>query len=232
MEISYQDQVLPTLTGEPMSLGQALELDPNQYIWRRRIQQYGPRLEKPYPFYDWVEQAREEIGARGEVPVTLAVEPAGAELAIPLQNLASAEPAQQNPDPLGRIIRDDEQFVQIEAVSVPAIVAAGDAARVHLIFRPDQSMKAHWNNEVDDLLLWVDALPGWSIDRNLHTVANPAAPVSHETRRLDFEVQCEEETPAGEVILPAFVLYYVCEDEDGTCLYRRQDVAIPLRVGQ
>lgn len=30
----------------------ALELDPNQYIWRRRIQQYGPRLDKPYPFYD------------------------------------------------------------------------------------------------------------------------------------------------------------------------------------
>ena len=30
--------------------GQALALDPNQYIWRRRIQQYGPRLDKPYPF--------------------------------------------------------------------------------------------------------------------------------------------------------------------------------------
>ena len=26
----------------------ALELDPNQYIWRRRIEQYGPRLTKPY----------------------------------------------------------------------------------------------------------------------------------------------------------------------------------------
>ncbi|MFQ5926813.1 MAG: hypothetical protein ACE5MH_05200, partial [Terriglobia bacterium] len=34
--------------------GKALDTDPNQYIWRRRIQQYGPRLDKPYPFYDWV----------------------------------------------------------------------------------------------------------------------------------------------------------------------------------
>jgi tetratricopeptide (TPR) repeat protein len=35
------------------SWGKALDLDPNQYIWRRRIQQYGPRLDQPYSFYDW-----------------------------------------------------------------------------------------------------------------------------------------------------------------------------------
>ena len=43
------------------------------------MQQYGPRLDKPYPFYDWVETAREEIRARGETPSPLRVEPAGAE---------------------------------------------------------------------------------------------------------------------------------------------------------
>ena len=46
----------------------ALEIDPNNYIFRRRIQQYGPRLSKPYPFYDWVSRARDEITARGETP--------------------------------------------------------------------------------------------------------------------------------------------------------------------
>ena len=59
----------------------ALALDSNQYIWRRRIQQYGPRLDKPYPFYDWIPEARADIEARGQSPVTLAVEPAGAEFA-------------------------------------------------------------------------------------------------------------------------------------------------------
>ena len=39
------------------SWSRALDLDPNQYIWRRRIQQYGPRLDKPYAFYDWVNEA-------------------------------------------------------------------------------------------------------------------------------------------------------------------------------
>src|SRR5262249_21356811 len=40
---------------------EALQLEPNRYIWRRRIQQYGPRLDQPYAFFDWVEQARREI---------------------------------------------------------------------------------------------------------------------------------------------------------------------------
>jgi hypothetical protein len=32
----------------------ALALDSNQYTWRRRIQQYGPRLDKLHPYYDWI----------------------------------------------------------------------------------------------------------------------------------------------------------------------------------
>ena len=38
----------------------ALQLEPNSYIWRRRIQQYGPRLDQPYAFFDWVEKARRD----------------------------------------------------------------------------------------------------------------------------------------------------------------------------
>ncbi|NNF06460.1 MAG: hypothetical protein HKN21_06845, partial [Candidatus Eisenbacteria bacterium] len=53
----------------------ALEIDPNNYIFRRRLQQYGPRLDKPYPFYDWVIEAREEITERGEEPLALVTEP-------------------------------------------------------------------------------------------------------------------------------------------------------------
>ena len=206
----------------------ALQLDPNQYVWRRRIQQYGPRLEKPYPFYDWVEQARSEIAVRGQVPVSLAVEPAGAELAQPTDNLASAEP--QTPDPTWWIRRDDERFIRVETATVPPVVTPGSASRVYVILQPNQHKTAHWNNEADDLQLWVKDRPGWTLDSNLHTVPNPAELVSDETRRLDFEIQCGEDVSPGEVLLPAYALYYVCEDE--ACLYRRQDVKISLRVGQ
>ena len=57
----------------------ALQEDPNQYIYRRRIQQYGARLGKPYPFYDWVESAQAEIRERGETPVDLTVPLTGAD---------------------------------------------------------------------------------------------------------------------------------------------------------
>ena len=82
----------------------ALETNPNQYIWRRRIQQYGPRLDKPYPFYDWVEVARAEIQARGEEPVALSVEPrrgrvrvAGKELRRSRGEGRGARPGGQHP---------------------------------------------------------------------------------------------------------------------------------------
>ena len=30
--------------------------------------------------------------------------------------------------------------------------------------------------------------------------------------------------------VPAYALYYVCEDIDGTCLYRRQDVSLEVEL--
>ena len=209
--------------------GRALALDPNQYIWRRRIQQYGPRLDKPYPFYDWIVQAREEIEARGGSPVRLVAEPVGAEYAEPLAGLVSGKVA-EDPDPEGDIERDGEGFVRVEVVTVPASVRAGESARIHVIFNPDIEAKVHWNNEAEDLRLWIDPVDGWNFEQSLHTVSSPADPVSRETRRLDFEAKSAEGTQPGDAILTAHALYYVCEDVNGTCLYRRQDMTIGLRV--
>ncbi len=81
--------------------GRALALDPNQYIWRRRIEQYGPRLAKPYAFYDWVVPAKAEISRRGETPVPLTVEPYGSELAGPVRDVRAEASRQPNPIPRG-----------------------------------------------------------------------------------------------------------------------------------
>ena len=81
----------------------ALDVDPNNYIWRRRIQQYGPRLDKPYPFYDWVPTARAAIEARGAAPVPLEVEPGGAEFAEPAETFVTADETVSEPDPDNRI---------------------------------------------------------------------------------------------------------------------------------
>ena len=208
--------------------GRALEVDPNQYIWRRRIQQYGPRLAKPYSFYDWVEEAREVIHSRGETPVTLAAEPGGAEFAHPVESFEAHDSPEDEPDSRGRILRDQEGLIKAETTVVPAVIEAGESVRVHVVFRPNVDIKAHWNNEVDELVYWVDTPQGWEVDEPLLRVPMPPVPVSQEVRKVEFELK----SPANASSTPirSYVLYYVCEDVNGTCLFRRQDVPIEIQV--
>lgn len=107
----------------------ALDIDPNNYIWRRRIQQYGPRLEKPYPFYDWVATARAEIETRGEMPPPLRVEPGGAEFAQPATTFETRADTQEEPDPGDRIFHDNEEFIITETILVPTTITAGSTSR-------------------------------------------------------------------------------------------------------
>ena len=208
----------------------ALDLDPNQYIWRRRIQQYGPRLDKPYPFYDWVPEARAAITERGETPVELAVEPRGAEFAKPLDRFETPEAPAQEPDPGGRVHRDEGQFVEAEATVVPPMVAPGETVRVHVMMRPNRETKSHWNNEAEELAYWVDPPDGWEADRRHLTHPIPPEVASLEPRAVEFELRCPDDASPGTVEVPSYALYYVCEDVNGTCLYRRQDVTVTVQV--
>ena len=208
----------------------ALEIDPNQYIWRRRIQQYGPRLDKPYPFYDWVVTAREEIRARGGEPAPLEVEPRGSEFAEPVEDFqAEAGPAAE-PDPDGRVRRDEGDFVDAEVVAVPASVEPGGATRVHVVLRPIEERRAHWNNEAEETVLWVEPPDGWEVDRSLHVHPIPRELVTDEPRSLEVEVRAPEDARPGAVTIDAYALYYVCEDINGICLFRRQDLPVEVRV--
>ncbi|MCH7548415.1 MAG: rod shape-determining protein MreB, partial [Candidatus Krumholzibacteriota bacterium] len=208
--------------------GRALEIDPNNYIRRRRIQQYGPRLMKPYPFYDWVTTARADVEARGDTPVALRVEPGGAELAKPARRFSAAGASADEPDPRGRIHRDKKGFIEAEITVVPDCVAPGKAARVHLVFRPNERIKAHWNNEAKDTVVWVNPPAGWQVDARQIEIARAPQPVSSEARRAEFEVQVPADANPGRIELPAYVLYYVCDDVKGQCLYRRLDLKIPV----
>src|SRR6516164_9598260 len=168
--------------------GRALALDPNRYIWRRRIEQYGPRLTKPYAFYDWVAQARAEIARRGETPVPLAEEPYGSELAGPVRDVLAEASAPIEPDPKGQIHRDEQRFIEAEVVVVPARIRPGQAARVHLTFRPSAAHKARWNNESTPLRIWIAGAEGWTISTRLLEAPQGDQPETVEVRRLDFEV--------------------------------------------
>jgi hypothetical protein len=202
---------------------------PNQYIWRRRIEQYGPRLTKPYPFFDWVTTAKTEIADRGDEPVTLMVEPSGAEIAHPSREFAVDPGKLQSPDPQGRIDRDLQGLIVAEVAVVPPRISPGGISRVHVTLRPRPGDTVHWNNESQPLVLWIDPPQGWQVQQRRMTAPPGNKPETVEPRHLEFEVRAPRDA-VGVTKLPAYALYYVCEDDGGTCLFLRQDLKIAVKV--
>ncbi len=207
----------------------ARQIEPNQYIWRRRIEQYGPRLTKPYPFYDWVDTAAAEIKDRGEKPVELKVLPTGSEIAVPDATFDIANQDIAPPDPQGRIHRDAESLVLAEVTVVPPQVKPEEVARVHVTLRPNAGRKAHWNNEAEPLKLWIDSPAGWQVKPRLLIAPQGAQPETSEPRSLEFEVRAPADA-SGTAQLAAYALYYACEDVNGTCQFLRLDIPVKVTV--
>lgn len=209
----------------------ALEQDPSQYIWRRRIQQYGPRLDKPYSFYDWVHEARRAIVARGATPVALVAEPSGAEFARPGESAANASTAgEEHPDPKGKVPADTRKLVTVEATAVPSTKNASPAYRVHLKFSPNAFSEVHWTNDAGPLSFFPDAGDAYVIKHFQKSPVPKNALTSTETRHVEFELRPSEKNAKGAFpqALKGTAYYYVCEDVNGQCLFLRQPVTIPL----
>ena len=47
---------------------------------------------------------------------------------------------------------------------------------------------------------------------------------------MEFEVKVPETQTPGATAVSGYALYYVCEDVNGVCMYRRRDVSVPLQV--
>jgi hypothetical protein len=203
----------------------ALTLVPGQYIWRRRIQQYGPRMDKPYNFYSWVEQAQKDIAMRGEEPHPLAVSLTPAELA----EEATFQESSGHVEPKAAgLPRDEEGFVQIETAVAFGTTGNEPVASVHLALRPNPAKEAHWNHEAGALQVWVTPPAEWKVDRRLleHAPRSDVA-TSEELRNLSFEVRLPSGVSEG--VLEAYALYFVCEGVDGVCMFLRQDFEIPVK---
>ena len=206
----------------------ALELDPNQYIWRRRIQQYGPRLDKPYPFYTWIEAARADLLGRGITPPPLVAALTPAELMLPKRPRDSDAPPTE-PDPEGRIQRADGLVLADHAVAFHTGTSDG-LAMVHLSLQPVAARDVHWNNSVEPTRIWIDSasLPdGVSLERNLFVAPQPPQETSTETRRFAFEVTLPKDVDATD--LRGYALFHICEGSEGRCVYRRLDLDLSIR---
>jgi tetratricopeptide (TPR) repeat protein len=209
----------------------ARQINPNQYIWRRRIEQYGPRATKPYPFYDWVQTAAREIRARGEKSIELKVLPTSSEIADPEGSPDNKQLDVKPPDPQSRIIRDQQRLILTDVTVIPPVVKPGGIVRVHITLRTDDKRKAQWNNEAEPLKLWIDPPPGWKAQPQLLTAPQGDKPETSEPRHIEFEIHAANNAN-GTFKLSAYALYYVCEGAGGTCSFLRQDIPITIKVEQ
>lgn len=206
----------------------ALELQPDQYIWRRRIQQYGPRLDKPYSFYDWIHRARREIASRGEVPHPLTAEPSGAEFASPDPDDQSGEVRpQSHPDPDGDLPRDTGGLVEVDPVVVPSTQAGSSAFRVHLRFRPDPARKVHWDHAAGPLRVYPTKVHGLTLTGFQRSSPPPQSSSGTREQVVEFEVRAAAGKPFPDTFTVS-AFYFVCEDVDGRCLFLRQEIPVRL----
>ena len=206
----------------------ALDADPANYVWRRRIQQYGPRLAKPYAFYDWIVDARDEIRERGEPPVPLSAEPQGSEFSEPM---ARDEPVTSDvPEPPDSRIVEDEAWIETTVNVVPSRVRPADAVRVHVDLFPGDGSEIHWNNETGPGGFWVEPPTGWAVEPGFQEIEVPSEATSNERRHLEFEVWVPESATTGSHRFEAQTLYAVCDDETGVCMIRRRTIPITVLV--
>lgn len=209
----------------------ALSINPNQYIWRRRLQQYAPRLDKPYNFYFWIQKARDEIRDRGEEPVSLNVEPRGSEVAPPADPDQAVKPDDiPDPDPNGDIFRDEKPLVRINTISTPVRVQPGSDVRIRVHFRLHSSVEPYWNNEATPLTLSVDLPDGITLNEGSFVHPNDREPETRGDRVLEFEVSVSEDLNKKQVTLPGYAVYNVCENKNGVCRFLRQDLSASFQV--
>jgi hypothetical protein len=192
----------------------ALRKLPTQYIWRRRIQQYGPRLDKPYPFYNWIETAQRELAERGETPIELTIEPTTSEVAQPLAK-------EENPSPreftdLANKLPNEHKLLKITATLIPHTDRM-NRKRLHLQLTPQKG--SHWTSDAQEVELWLRPGQGQPLFLSQEASLLPDdQETSPETRTL--EADCDLGLlEGGQLIL----FYSLCETDNGICRFLKTE---------
>jgi len=213
---------------------QAVRLFPRNYIFQRRLQQYGPRLGKPYPFYDWVAQAQADLRKRGVPVEALTVPLEGSEVAAPVGRPrgAIAEPNDaKEPDPEGTIDRDKDGWVGFASVVAPKPPAIGGSVRAYLRFTPNRRKEITWDNEAGPLRVWLNVPDSIHVASSLLVAKMPEkSSSSSEVRTIELELELPDELAPGKVEVSGYALYFVCSGKRDQCVHLRQDFTIAFDV--
>lgn len=106
------------------------------------------------------------------------------------------------------------------------LIAAGETTRIHLRMTPDSG---YWNNESATLIIWIEASEAGTPSDTRLVHPHVKSPSSHETRTLEFEFKTNSNLTEN-IKISGYALYYVCDSDDGQCIYRRQAISIPIQI--
>ncbi|MCB9883765.1 MAG: hypothetical protein H6832_02110 [Planctomycetes bacterium] len=205
----------------------AIEAAPSNYIYRRRIQQYGPRLDKPYPFYDWIAEARDALRKRGADVPRLVVEPEGSELATPVRTHDLAETDDREPD-AKHAIAIDELAIAVHGVVAPNPVRVGSSFRLYWKLRANEGVKL--DAEADAPVAWIELPNGFTATRKKR-MANPVAPTRTPVERtIEYEVHVDAAVEPGSHTIRGYALVPICDDATGTCKLVRRSLSREIVV--
>ena len=194
---------------------QALDERPGQYIWRRRIQQYGPRLDKPYPFYNWVQEARKDLQAAGKTPHSLQVEPSGSEVAQPSRRGKEGGQPPRFPDAKDKL-PNNSNFLEVTVTTIPH-TDDNKKGRLHLLLTP--SKEGHWSSDAQEVELWYRPKEGAPIFLTNEITPLPANLETSSLPRVlegDFSLP---KNPSGDLVL----FYSLCETENAVCRFLKTE---------
>lgn len=203
----------------------ATNINGGQYIWRRRIQQYGPLTDKPYPFYDWVPAAQAEIEKRGEKAIQLKVPLSYSEQMgrNGKHKNAASTMLDKAPDGLATILKDDAH-IQLQAVVLPSRARKSGVYRVHLVLKPN-GKNTVWNNESDPVQIWIGKpQQGHKHPQGLTIPTKALTENSDETRSIEFDWHVNDGKP-----LTGYAIYHLCDKKTGQCTIRKQ--AFTVKAG-
>lgn len=206
----------------------ALELDPSNYIWRRRLQQYGPLLDKPYPFYNWIAQARDEIETRSETPRPLVTEPGEAERALPAKRPDAANNPPPHPDPDGKLPKDEHGLTLVATAVIPHTNANKQSVRAFIEITPNAARQAKWNDEGGLSSVHIKPPQGWVAHPAVLTLAPTTKSPLTSPRRIEFEMHRDGTTGAEHPTATAEFFYHICSGTEGLCQFLRRDVSVEL----
>ena len=165
-----------------------IELDPSHYIYRRRLEQYGPLLTKPYPFYPWIPEARKALGAKAP---PLRAEPTGSEMGGRV-TLDPDRDGGKAPD-TSKADKSVKDALRLEPTVVWMATRKGQlAARVHLHILPSGNRVMLWDGTAGPVIVYMEPPEGpFEFTSNRLEGTLHGKDPAEEIVEIDFEVQIE-----------------------------------------